>query len=118
MKIKALGIVQYLIYCYLFLAFTLVFIILYGGGGHGPFVPVYWLFIYIFCLASFPASLISICGFAVANDAEIVILLLALSPILNAGVISLFLQFRKNIKKRKNINIQETNPPGQRSAGR
>jgi len=84
------GIIRYLIFCYFFLAFTLFITIAFGGGGHGPFVPLTWVFTVLFCLASFPASLITLFGFLKGGHPEILIPLFALSPALNVLFIALY----------------------------
>lgn len=98
MKLRAIfsrGVVRYIIYSYLFLAFMLGFIAVYGGGGHGPFVPLGWLLTFLFCLASFPASLVTLFGFMTGGDPEAVIPLLAISPLLNGILVGWYLQLRK-----------------------
>lgn len=98
MKIRAMyssGVVRYIIYSYLFLISMLGFIIMYGGGGHGPFVFLGWLLTFLFCLTSFPTSLITLLGFMTGGDPEVVIPLLAISPLLNGTLIGWYLQFKK-----------------------
>jgi hypothetical protein len=97
-EIFSSGVVRYLVYCYLFLIFTIGLIIMYGGGGHGPFVPLGWLLTLLFCMASFPSSLITLFGFMTGGNPEAVIPLLAISPILNAALIGSYLQIRRQRK--------------------
>jgi hypothetical protein len=71
------------------------FITVYGGGGHGPFVPLSWLLTFLFCLVSFPVSLVTLFGFMTGGDPETVIPLLAISPLLNGILVGWYLQLRK-----------------------
>ncbi len=88
------SVVRYMIYCYLFLAFTLFFLLMFGGGGHGPFICVGRFFTFLFCVASFPASLITLYGFLTGAYPSVVIPLLAISPLLNGVLIDWYLQFK------------------------
>lgn len=88
-------VIYYVAGCYLLLLLTLGFIVMYGGGGHGPFVYPGWFLTILFCLVSFPASLITLFGFMTGGDSEVIITLLDISPFLNGMFIGWYLYLRK-----------------------
>ena len=97
-QIFSRGVIRYIIYSYLFLAFTLAFLFAYGRGGHGPFIGIGRFLTFLFCLSSFPASLITLFGFMTGGHTEVVIPLLGLSPLLNGLLIGGYCQYKKGKK--------------------
>jgi len=98
MKIQTIfskGIIRYIVYCYVLLACALGFMVLFGGGGHGPFLGRVAIMMLVFLVATFPASLISILGFATGGYPEVLVPLLIVIPLLNALFWGWYLHWRK-----------------------
>lgn len=93
---------MYMLFCEVLLGLLVAFIFFFGGGGHGPMVPVYQVFTILYGLFTLPFSLITLPEFLYKGSHPVTILwCFAVAPILNVMLwhVLVFLNKKTNCGK-------------------
>ena len=109
-------IIVYLLTCEVFLGLLVAFMFFFGGGGHGPMVPVYQVFTILYGLFTLPFSLTTLPEFLHEDSHPGAILWrFAFAPILNVMLwyVLAFLCKKKKYGKETTSNLSPRHWRGQ-----